>query len=322
MEQSPVAAAVLTAALAVIMFALGTTLRGEQFRLVFTQPRGVIVGLVNLLVVAPALAYGVAELTGLEPLMAAGLMLLGAAPGGVFANLLTHLARGATALSISMTAISSTLAVVTVPIWLGIAFATFDVPGDVALDMGPVVARILIGIAVPLAAGMWLAAHRADWVEAHRRRLERAAVTTFAVIVVVAIASQTGPVLDHLGALILATVLLNVLAMGIGFGAARAARLDAPQATAIAMELGIHNAALAVAIGAAVDERLALPASVYSAVMVVTGGLFATFMARHGRARSATVAHDGAAARVEAEAVGAPEPDEQIVATAADKAVG
>ncbi|MBO9533863.1 MAG: bile acid:sodium symporter [Solirubrobacteraceae bacterium] len=287
MEQSPLAAALLTAALAVIMLALGTTLRGEQFRLVFTQPRGVLVGLLNLLVVAPALAYGVAELTGLDPLLAAGLMLLGAAPGGVFANLLTHLARGATALSISMTAISSTLAVVTVPIWLGVAFATFDVPSDVELDMGPIVARVLIGIAVPLAAGMWLAARRPQWVEHHRRRLERVAVATFAVVVVVAIASQTGPVLDNLGELIVATVLLNVLAMTIGFAAARAARLDAPQATAIAMELGIHNAALAVAIGAAVDERLALPASVYSAVMVVTGGLFAAFMARRGRVAAA-----------------------------------
>lgn len=282
MEPSPVASAILTAALAVIMFALGTTLRGAQFRLVFTQPRGVLVGLVNLIVIAPALAFAIARVTDLDPAFAAGLMLLGAAPGGVFANLLTHVARGSTALSVSMTAISSTLAVVTVPFWLGVAFAAFDLEDEVAIDMAPIVLRVLAGIALPLLAGMLLAARRPEWVAARRSLLERIAVGTFAVIVVVAIISQAGTVLDHLGELLLATIALNVAAMTIGLAAARLARLDRPQGIAISIELGIHNAALAVAIGSAVDERIAVPAAVYSAVMVVTGSLFAAAMARRG----------------------------------------
>ncbi len=89
--------------------------------------------------------------------------------------------------------------------------------------------------------------------------------------------------LDHLGELLLATIALNVIAMGLGFAAARLVRLERPQAVAISIELGIHNAALAVAsIGTAVDERLAVPAAVYSAVMVVTGTAFAYAMARSG----------------------------------------
>lgn len=285
---SPAASAALTAALAVIMFALGTTLRGEQFRLVFTEPRGVLVGLVNLIVLAPLVAYAVASVSGLDPVFAAGLMLLGAAPGGVFANLLTHLARGATALSVSMTAISSTLAVVTVPFWIGVAFSAFDLDGQIELDMLPIVLRVLVGIAVPLAAGMWLAARRPQWVAANEHRLERLAIATFAVLVVIATATQTTTVLDHLGELLLATIALNVMAMALGFAAARLVRLPRPQAVAISIELGIHNAALAVAIGTAVDERLAVPAAVYSAVMVVTGTAFAYAMARTGRASHAT----------------------------------
>jgi BASS family bile acid:Na+ symporter len=280
---SPAASAALTAALAVIMLSLGTTLRGEQFRLVFTEPRGVLVGLVNLIVLAPLIAYGVAKVSGLDPVFAAGLMLLGAAPGGVFANLLTHLARGATALSVSMTAISSTLAVVTVPFWISVAFASFDLEDEIAIDMVPIVVRVLVGIAVPLAIGMWLAARRPAWVAANEQRLERVAIATFAVLVVIATATQAATVLDHLGELLLATIALNVIAMALGFTASRVARLDRPQSVAIAIELGIHNAALAVAIGTAVDERLAVPAAVYSAVMVVTGTAFAYAMARAGR---------------------------------------
>ncbi len=285
MEPTPLATALLSAALAVIMFALGTTLRGEQFRLVFTQPRGVLIGLANLVVVAPLLAFGVAHLMDLDPWLAAGLVLLGAAPGGVFANLLTHAAGGATALSVSMTAISSTLAVFTVPLWLGIAVSEFGVQEQGAeLHMPLVVARVLIGIAVPLAAGMWLASRRPEWVEARRRLLERIALATFGLIVVTAVVGQASAVLEHLGEVALACLLLNLLAMGVGFAAARLGRLDPPQATAISIELGVHNAALAVAIGSTVDERLAIPAAVYSSFMLATAGTFAWLMRRHNLA--------------------------------------
>lgn len=288
MESSPVATALLSVALGVIMFALGTTLRGEQFRLVFTQPRGVLVGMTNLIVIAPLLALAIAHLSGLDPLLAAGLVLLGAAPGGVFANLLTHAARGATALSVSMTALSSTAAVITVPFWLGVALDAFSVPeSDVDLDMPRIVARVLLTIAVPLAAGMLLAARRPEWVQARTHVFERIAFGTFVVVVITAIASQAGPVIDNLTDVALAALALNVGAMAIGFTAARLVRLDPPQATAISIELGVHNTALAIAIGTAVNDELAIPAAVYSTFMVFTAGAFAWFMHRRNRVAAA-----------------------------------
>lgn len=287
MESSPTASLILTTALAVIMFSLGTTLRGDQFRLVFTRPRGVLVGVLNLFVIAPALAFLVAEVTRLDPPLAAGLMLLGAAPGGVFANLLTHFARGATALSISMTAISSVLAVITVPFWLGIALATFDVGEEVDLDMVPVVLRVVLSIALPLALGMLLVARFPDVVARHRVGLERLAVGTFALIVVVAVATQTQTVLDNLGPVVAATLLLNLAAMGAGFAISSLARLSPPESTAISIEVGVHNAGLAVAIGAAVDDRLAIPAAVYASFMILTAGAFALYMGRRNHAAAA-----------------------------------
>jgi BASS family bile acid:Na+ symporter len=106
----------LPIALTLIMGSLGLSLTPSDFRRVAVQPRGVLIGLANLFVVSPLLAFAVAELYGLDPVFAVGLVLLGAAPGGTMANLLTHLARGDTALSISMTALSSLAAVVTVPL--------------------------------------------------------------------------------------------------------------------------------------------------------------------------------------------------------------
>ncbi len=115
----------LPVCIAGIMVVLGLSLTPDDFRRVVAIPRGVGIGLVNLLVISPLLAFGIAELTGLSPELAVGLVLLGASPGGAMANLLTHLARGEVALSVTMTAISSILALVTVPLYLGLAIDHF-----------------------------------------------------------------------------------------------------------------------------------------------------------------------------------------------------
>ena len=98
---------VLPAALAVIMFTLGLGLTIEDFRRVFVFPRGVSIGLINLVLISPLLAFLIADLLSLDPAMALGLVLLGASPGGTLAKMFTHLAKGETALSVTMTAISS-----------------------------------------------------------------------------------------------------------------------------------------------------------------------------------------------------------------------
>jgi bile acid:Na+ symporter, BASS family len=125
MADSIFAAVLLPLALAVIMASLGMSLTPEDFKRVFVKPRGVSIGLLNLVLLSPLLAFAVAHAFSLEPALAVGLVLLGASPGGILANLLTHFARGDTALSITMTAFSSLAAVLTVPLFLGLATAHF-----------------------------------------------------------------------------------------------------------------------------------------------------------------------------------------------------
>jgi bile acid:Na+ symporter, BASS family len=277
-DHSVLSAVVLPIGLGSIMLILGLSLTPDDFRRVLRTPRAMAIGMGNLLVVAPLLAFAVAELFGLAAGLAVGLVLLGASPGGTMANVLTHLARGETALSVSMTAISSVVAVISVPLYLGLATNHFGAGelGDVA--MLEVVPRVFAITVVPLSLGMWVRSRRPAAVAAAYPTLKRIAVVVFAGIVTGAIVDQHRVVLDNIVAVGAACLALNVAAMTISFGASKLARLDDRQATAIALELGIHNATLAITVGVALSATLAVPAAVYSAFMFITGIAFARLM--------------------------------------------
>ena len=273
-----VASVVLPIGVAIIMASLGLGLTPDDFRRVFVYPRGVAIGIANLTVISPLLAFGTAELFGLEAGLAVGLVLLGASPGGAMANMLTHLARGDVALSITMTAISSVAAVVTVPLFLELATQRFGSGIDTDIEMAPIVARVFLITVVPLGLAMWARRRWPVWVQANYERVRRISLGVFVAIVIGAVATEHDTVLDNLAEVAAATIALNLAAMTISFSVAKAARLDDRQATAIAMELGIHNASLAIAVGASVATVLAVPAAVYSSFMFVSAGLFARLM--------------------------------------------
>ena len=279
-ETSVLTSVALPIALAVIMVSLGLELTRADFKRVFLYPRGVAIGLANLALIAPLLAFGIAELFDLDPVLAIGLVLLGASPGGTLANLLTHLARGDTALSVTMTAISSLGSLIVVPLYLGLAarhFASDDI-GDIS--MAGVVLRVFFITIVPLAIGMYLRERYPEATEARRDAVKKAAFVAFVLVVVAAVASEFEVLVDNFADVALATLALNVCAMSASFTIAKLARLTDRQATAIAMELGIHNSTLAIAVAGTIDIDLAIPAAVYSGFMFVTAGLFARLMAR------------------------------------------
>ena len=285
MDDSIFSTAVLPIALAVIMVSLGMSLTLADFRRVVDQPRGVAIGLLNLLVLSPLLAFAIAEAFNLDPVFAVGLVLLGASPGGILANLMTHFARGETALSITMTAISSVAAVVTVPLFLKLATHHFGAGQlDMSVNMVGVVARVLLITVVPLALGMWWRARRPATVARIGPGLRRATAVLFAAAVIGVIIAESDRVTDNLQALVLATLTLNIAAMTMSFTIARIARLDNRQATAIAMELGIHNSTLAIAVGASIATVLTVPAAVYASIMFIPAGLFAWLMYRRNAA--------------------------------------
>ena len=273
--------------LAVIMGSLGLSLTPADFKRILVAPKGVFLGLANLFFVSPLLAFAAAEVFGLDPVLAVGLVIMGAAPGGVMANLLTHLARGETSLSITLTAISSLAATITIPLYLGLSIDHFgaNLESEVSL-IGTV--GLVFGITViPLSIGM---AVRGRWPEraiAIEPPLKRAALVAFVVIVTGAVASEWEKVTESFGTVAPAALALNLAAMTISFTLGRFARLPDRQSTAIALELGLHNGTLTIAVATTIDERLAIPAAVYSAFMFLTAGTFARLMFRRNRLATA-----------------------------------
>jgi BASS family bile acid:Na+ symporter len=262
------------------MCSLGLTLTVADFRRVLVAPRGVAIGMLNLALISPLLAFAMAELFDLPPELAVGLVLLGASPGGMMANMLTHLSRGDTALSVTMTAISSICAAITVPLFLGLSTDRFGATGLGEVSMVGVVARVFAITIVPVAIGMQLRRRWPGRVELAYPRVRRVSLGLFAVVVLGAIASEYDTVAENLADVAGAAFALNVAAMTLSFAIAKLARLGDRQSTAIALELGIHNSALAIAVGASLSAEVTIPAAVYSSFMLFTGGAFAWAMSR------------------------------------------
>jgi bile acid:Na+ symporter, BASS family len=286
-DTSPLVTVALPLGLAFIMATLGLSLTVADFKRIFVQPRGVLIGLANLFVLSPLLAFAVAELFGLIPALAVGLVLLGASPGGTTANLMTHLARGDTALSVSMTALSSLAAVITVPLYLGLAIDHFDAGFADDVSTVGISVRVFLITVVPLAIGMYVRSRSPEWAQRREGRAKAIATALFVLIVIGAVASEFDIIQEHFGELALAALTLNVLAMACSFGISLAARLDLRQSTAVALELGVHNGTLAIAVGALISEELTIPAAVYSAFMYITAGLFARMLHKRNAAAEA-----------------------------------
>jgi len=133
---------------------------------------------------------------------------------------------------------------------------------------------------VPLAIGMYIRERYPRWTQERRDGVKKAAFVAFVLVVIGAVASEIEVLVDNFADVALATLALNVAAMSVSFTVAKLARLSDRQATAIGMELGIHNSTLAIAVAGTIDIDLAIPAAVYSGFMFITAGLFARIMSR------------------------------------------
>ena len=274
-------------ALAIIMFGLGLSLEVGDFRRVARTPRAVVVALGLQVLVLPVIAFGLVVAFDLDPLLAVGVMLLAASPGGTTANLFSHLFRGDVALNITLTAINSVLAAVTIPLVTNLAIGYFDTDGDLGLQWSKVVQVIAI-VLVPVGVGMVVR----RWSRQFAVRADKP-VRIFSIVVLVAVAvgallGERDNLGDYLQQVGLVTGLLCVLSLGLGYAGARLARLEQPQAVASSMEVGIHNTTVALTIALSVldSTEVAIPAAVYSILMYVLATAFGFLITRGTRARA------------------------------------
>ncbi|MEU0700581.1 bile acid:sodium symporter family protein [Streptomyces bacillaris] len=271
----------LPIALAIIMFGLGLSLTVDDFRRVTRSPRAVVVALVLQVLVLPLIAFGLVKLFDLDPLLAVGVMLLAASPGGTTANLFSHLFRGDVALNITLTAINSVLAAITIPIITNLAIDHFDAQGDLGLQLGKVVQVIAI-VLIPVAIGMAVRQRSADFAARADRPVRIFSVLVLVIVSVGALLGERENLADYMQQVGLVTGIFCLASLTLGYAGARLLRLDKRQAIASSMEVGIHNTTVALTIALSVldSTEVAIPSAVYSVLMYVLAAAFGYLIAR------------------------------------------
>ncbi|WP_193509345.1 bile acid:sodium symporter family protein [Cryobacterium sp. BB736] len=259
----------LPVALGIIMFGLGLTLTLGDFARVGKHPKAVIIALVCQLLLLPAICFGLVLAFQLPPVLAVGMLLLAASPGGTTANLYSHLFGGDVALNISLTAVNSVIAVVTLPIITNLAIAFFMPGGDqLGLQFSKALEVFAI-VLLPVALGMLVRWWRPKFADAMNKPVRIASVVILVVVIAGAVYSNLELLATHIGSLAMITVLFCVISLTVGYFVPRWLGVRRSEAIASGFEIGIHNATLSIVIAQTVlgSEELSLPAAVYGVLM-------------------------------------------------------
>ena len=272
----------LPIALGIIMFGLGLSLTPGDFARIGRRPRAVAVALACQLVLLPLVCFGLVLAFDLPPVLAVGMMLLAASPGGTTANLYSHLFRGDVALNISLTAINSVIAVITLPIVTNLALDYFN-PGEgqVGLQLAKTIEVFLI-VLVPVGLGMLVRGLKPSFASAMDKPVRIASVGILTLVIIGAVSAQLDVLMANLGALAGVVVTFCVLSLAIGFIVPRLLKIDRPQSIASAFEVGLHNATLAIVIARSVLQNadMSLPAAVYGVLMFPLAAAFGMLITR------------------------------------------
>ena len=269
-------------ALGLVMFGLGLSLTVGDFTRLLRHPRAVVLALVLQVLVLPAACYALIVLLGVAPLYAVGLMLLAASPGGVSANLFSHLFGGNVAMNISLTAINTVLSIISSPPTTNWAINTFAHTGQVVpLQFGKVVEVIVI-VLVPMVLGMWVHRRAPSFSARMEKPMKTFSAVVLAAFALIAMAKEWSALVESFAGIGPAVLLFNAISLASGYYLSRAAGLDKSMATAISFEIGIHNSTLAIFIALSVLDnfQLALPAAIYSVSMYLMATLFGTLVLR------------------------------------------
>lgn len=277
----------LIVALALVMFGLGLSLAADDFRRLLHHPKAVLVALLLQVVLLPVGCYLLVVALQVPPVFAIGMLLLAASPGGVTANLFSHLFGGNVAMNISLTAINTVLSIVTLPLIANLAIATFANGGQVVpLQFGKVMEVIAV-VLVPVAIGMAVRSKSLAFSQRMEGPMKLFSALVLAAITVLAIAKEWNALVGSFASIGTAVIAFNLLSLLSGYYLSRAAGLARPLATAISFEIGIHNSTLAIFIALSVLQNfeLALPAAVYSVSMYITATLFGLLVLKRQPAR-------------------------------------
>lgn len=269
---------VINPLLGIIMFGMGMALRFDDFHIVFSRPRDVIVGCLAQYSIMPLLAFALSRLFALDDALAVGVVLVGCCPGGTASNVITYLAKGDLALSVGMTAISTVVAPVMTPllVWL-LAGKTVDV------DVAGMLLSILWVVILPIVAGLLAKWFWPRLTERVKEFLPAVSSLAIAFIVLIVISANAHKLL--LGGLIIIVVVVlhNLCGLGLGYLIGRLLHLSTPKRKAISIEVGMQNSGLASSLATlhfAAYPMATIPGAIFSVWHNISGAVIARLYAR------------------------------------------
>lgn len=295
----PVSAAVKTSyvniLLGIVMFGMGMTLKLSDFKVVFTKPKAVIVGILSQFVIMPVLAFVLAFAFQLPAELAVGVILVGSCPGGTSSNVMTYLAKGDVALSVGMTACTTIMAPIVTPL-LVLLFAGQTVDVDV-LEMFLSIVQVVL---VPIAAGFLINYFFEKVAAACASVLPLVSVVGISLIIMAVVAANQAKLLTVGPLIILVVMLHNVLGYTFGYLVGRALRLTKEQMRTLSIEVGMQNSGLASSLATvhfASMPLAAVPGAVFSVWHNISGAVYVNILARSAGAGADAGAVDAEEAR-------------------------
>lgn len=264
--------------LMIVMFGMGLTLKLEDFKLVFTRPKDIILGCFAQFLIMPLLAWGLGTLFHLDPALMAGVVLVGTCPGGTSSNVITFLSKGDVALSVGMTSVNTLLAPFLTP-----AITYFLLRTTVTVDLMSMFMSIIKVVIVPIALGFII--------NKLFERFTRKIVTILPSVSVVAICLIVAAVVSHnaekimsTGAIVFVVVILhNLLGYACGFGIGKLLHMSVSKTKAVSVEVGMQNSGLATSLAGTAFPDLAMatvPGAIFSVWHNISGAILANIYSR------------------------------------------
>ncbi len=271
---------ILAISLIIIMFGMGLSLVKNDFIRLFQNPKAIIIGLLNQIILLPIIAFVLISIFNVGTDIAIGVMILAACPGGPTSNLITHLAKGDTGLSISLTTANSLITIFTIPFVVDFALTQFlDVDDMVQINKLQTIIQIFAIVIIPVSLGMALKSARPTFADKMNQPVKIASGAVLFLVITGLVLKKKEDLIPYLKQAGLITLALNITTMLVGLGTAKIAKLNLAQSLTISIESGIQNGTMAIAIasGILMNDNYAIAPAVYSLIMFFTGGIIIAF---------------------------------------------
>ena len=265
--------------LGVIMFGMGLTLKPEDFRVVFSRPKDILIGCLAQFTVMPLLAFALARLFSLNEALTVGVVLVGCCPGGTASNVITFLAKGDLALSVGMTATSTLLAPLLTPL-----LVLLLVGETVDVNVVGMLLSILWVVILPIILGLLIKRLLPRATEQATAYLPAVSSLAICLIVIIVIAANAHKLLSSGWIIVLVVMLHNVLGLAIGYLIGALLKLSPAKRRAISVEVGMQNSGLASSLATlhfAAYPMAAIPGAVFSVWHNISGAIVARLYSRH-----------------------------------------